>query len=175
MNLPTLPSAPPPGTVKDLVCGMDVDPARTKHSLVDEGKDYFFCSAGGLEKFRREPGKYLAGGSGGGHEPMEPEAPAGAGVEYTCPMHPEIVRPSPGSCPICGMALEPRTISLEDAPNPEFVDMKRRFIVSVVLTVPLLVLEIQQGRTERPSIRWVCHLDPRVDQSRVSKRSSRAQ
>ncbi len=146
MNLPTLPSSPPPGTVKDLVCGMDVDPARTKHSTTHEGKKYFFCSAGCLEKFRREPGKYL---SGGGHEPMEsvaglavPEAPAGKGVEYTCPMHPEIVRPGPGSCPICGMALEPRTISLEDAPNPELVDMKRRFIVSVVLTVPLLALEM---------------------------------
>ena len=79
-------------------------------------------------------------------ESAAPTAPAaasaGRGVEYTCPMHPEIVRPSPGSCPICGMALEPRTISLEDAPNPELVDMKRRFIVSVVLTVPLLVLEM---------------------------------
>ena len=99
--------------MKDLVCGMDVDPAK-KQTLVHGGKDYFFCCAGCLEKFRREPEKYL---SGGGHEPMEPAAPAGAGVEYTCPMHPEIVRPSPGSCPIFGMALEPRTISLEDAPR----------------------------------------------------------
>jgi Cu+-exporting ATPase len=140
--LPTLPSSPPPGTVKDLVCGMDVDPARTKHSAVHEGKNYLFCSAGCLEKFRREPDKYL---SGGGHEPMEraaPPAPAGKGVEYTCPMHPEIVRPGPGSCPICGMALEPKTISLDEAPNPELVDMKRRFVVSVVLTVPLLILEM---------------------------------
>ncbi|MGZ5429027.1 MAG: heavy metal translocating P-type ATPase, partial [Thermoanaerobaculia bacterium] len=148
MTLPTLPSSPPPGTVKDLVCGMNVDPARTKHSIVHGGKCYFFCSAGCLEKFRREPGKYLAAEPGGGHEPMEsaaPSAPAASadkGALYTCPMHPEIVRPSPGSCPICGMALEPRTISLEDAPNPELVDMKRRFIVSVVLTVPLLALEM---------------------------------
>ncbi len=125
--------------MKDLVCGMDVDPAKTKQSLVHGGKDYFFCCAGCLEKFRREPEKYL---SGGGHEPMEPAAPAGAGVEYTCPMHPEIVRPSPGSCPICGMALEPRTISPEDAPNPELVDMKRRLRVAVVLTAPLLFLEM---------------------------------
>ena len=142
MNLPTLPSLPPPGTVKDLVCGMDVSPARAKHSTSHEGKVYFFCSAGCLEKFRREPGKYLAGG---GHEEMEsaaPAAPGGEGVEYTCPMHPEIVRPGPGSCPICGMALEPKTVSLEDAPNPELVDMKRRFIVAVVLTVPLLALEM---------------------------------
>ena len=145
MDLPTLPSSLPPGTVKDLVCGMNVDPARTKHSVAHVGKDYFFCSVGCLEKFRREPEKYLAAGSGGAFEPMAvaaPAAPAGAGVEYTCPMHPQIVRPGPGSCPICGMALEPRTVSLEDAPNPELVDMKRRFIVSAVLTVPLFLLEM---------------------------------
>jgi len=127
---------------------MDVDPARSRHSTVHEGKSYLFCSASCLEKFRREPGKYL---SGGGHEAMEsaaprppavPVAPAVAAVEYTCPMHPEIVRPAPGNCPICGMALEPKTVSLDDAPNPELVDMKRRFIVAVVLTVPLLVLEM---------------------------------
>ncbi|MGZ6988634.1 MAG: heavy metal translocating P-type ATPase, partial [Thermoanaerobaculia bacterium] len=115
------------------------------HSTAHEGRNYFFCCAGCVEKFRREPGKYL---SDGGHDSMEsaaptpPAAPAGKDVEYTCPMHPEIVRPSPGSCPICGMALEPRTISLEEAPNPELVDMKRRFIVSVVLTMPLLALEM---------------------------------
>jgi Cu+-exporting ATPase len=150
MNLPALPSAPPPGTVKDVVCGMDVDPARTKHSTDHEGKSYFFCSAGCLEKFRRDPGKYL---SGGGYEPMAstaPASPAGVGLEYTCPMHPEIVRPSPGSCPICGMALEPRTLSLEDAPNPELVDMKRRLRVAIVLTVPLLVFEM--GETVAPSL-----------------------
>jgi len=68
--LPAMPAAPPPGTVKDLVCGMDVDPAKTKHSAVHDGKNYFFCSARCLERFRREPEKYLAGESGGGHEPM---------------------------------------------------------------------------------------------------------
>ncbi len=150
MNLPTLPSAPPPGTVKDLVCGMDVDPLKTKHSLRHEGKDYFFCREGCLEKFRQDPRKYL---SGGRQEPMEPAAaagpaapkvPPGHGVEYTCPMHPEIVRPGPGSCPICGMALEPRTISLEEAPNPELVDMKRRLRVAVALTAPLLLFEMGQ-------------------------------
>ena len=125
MTLPTLPSSPPPGTVIDLVCGMNVDPIRTKHSIVHGGKNYFFCGAGCLEKFRREPGKYLSGGGHGQMEsaaptaPVAPEAPAGKGIEYTRPMHPEIVRPGPGSCPICGMALEPRMISLEDAPNPE--------------------------------------------------------
>ena len=151
MMLPTLPAAPPPGTEKDLVCGMNVDPKKTKHSLAQGGKDYFFCSAGCLEKFRREPGKYLSAGSGGGFEPMErraPPAPApvaaptGAGIEYTCPMHPEIVRPGPGSCPICGMALEPKTITLEKTANPELLDMSRRLRVAVILTVPLLFLEM---------------------------------
>jgi Cu+-exporting ATPase len=143
MTLPTLPSSPPPGTVKDLVCGMDVVPARTKHSIAHEGKNYFFCSAGCLEKFSREPGKYL---SGGGHEPMEsaapaaPAAPAGKDGEYTCPMHPEIVRPSPGSCPICGMALEPRVPTATPGENAELRDMSRRFWFAVALTVPLLAL-----------------------------------
>ncbi len=137
MTLPALPSSPPPGTVKDLVCGMDVDPARTKHSSVHEGKDFFFCSAGCVEKFGREPGKYL---SGGGHEPMESAAPAGKGSEYTCPMHPEIVRPGPGSCPICGMALEPRLPTAAPGENAELRDMSRRFWFAVALTAPLLAL-----------------------------------
>src|SRR5258706_6289580 len=74
--------------------------------------------------------------------PMQAPPPAGSSVEYTCPMHPEIVRPGPGSCPICGMALEPRTISLEDSPNPELVDMSRRLRVAAVLTAPLLFFEM---------------------------------
>jgi len=156
MNLPTLPSAPPPGAVKDLVCGMNVDPLKTKHSLRHEGKDYFFCRAACLEKFRQDPGKYL---SGGALEPMDApaplapaavEAPAGKGALYTCPMDPEIVRPSPGPCPVCGMALEPMTVSLDDAPNPELVDMKRRLRVAVVLTAPLLFFEM--GLMVAPSL-----------------------
>ena len=142
LPLPAMSPARPPGSVRDPVCGMNVDPVRTKHSSVHEGENYFFCSAGCAEKFRREPGKYL---SSGGHEPMTSAAsaaPVGVGVEYTCPMHPEIVRPGPGSCPICGMALEPRTAAPEDAPNPEFDEMKRRFIVAAVLTMPLFVLEM---------------------------------
>jgi Cu+-exporting ATPase len=73
---------------------------------------------------------------------LEPASPVGPATrtEYVCPMHPEIVRPEPGSCPICGMALEPRTVSLEDEPNPELVDMKRRFWISAVLSLPLLIL-----------------------------------
>ena len=136
MSLPTLPSSPPPETVKDPVCGMDVNPTKTKHSTAHEGENYFFCSAGCLEKFRREPGKYL---SGTGHEPMEPAVPTaagGKGVEYTCPMHPEIVRPGPGSCPICGMALEPRVLTATPGENAELRDMRRRFWFAVALTAP---------------------------------------
>ncbi len=156
MNLPTLPSLPPPGTVQDPVCGMAVDPARTKHSTSHEGTDYFFCNAGCLERFRRDPAKYL---SGGAREAMEPAAPAGTVVEYTCPMDPEIVRSSPGACPICGMALEPKTVSLDDAPNPELVDMKRRLRVAVVLTVPLLALEM--GAVVAPGL--IGAIPPRLD------------
>src|SRR6202011_5105940 len=70
-----------------------------------------------------------------------PELPLAARrTEYTCPMHPEIIRPEPGSCPICGMALEPRTVAASDQENPELRDMSRRFWISLVLTVPLLVM-----------------------------------
>ena len=131
--------------MKDPVCGMNVDPARTKHSFAHDGRDYRFCCASCLEKFRSDPEKYL---SGAGFEPMTPgplalpAMPSGKGALYTCPMDPEIVRPSPGPCPICGMALEPMTVSLDDAPNPELVDMKRRLRVAAVLTVPLLFFEM---------------------------------
>ena len=103
MTLPTLPSSPPPGTVMDLVCGMNVDPTKTKHSVTHEGKDYFFCSVSCLEKFRREPGKYL---SGGGHEPMAPAAPAARDQEFdTPPTGREAAEPHPqfiqGASPCC--------------------------------------------------------------------------
>ncbi len=72
---------------------------------------------------------------------LEPEMPAAATrVEYTCPMHPEIVRPGPGNCPICGMALEPRTITAQEEENPELRDMTRRFWISLALTAPLLLI-----------------------------------
>ena len=80
-----------------------------------------------------------------------PEAKTGAAkVEYVCPMHPQIVRDAPGSCPICGMALEPRTVTLEELPNPELVDMTRRFRVSAVLTLPLLAMAMGEMLLGRP-------------------------
>src|SRR5690606_6720669 len=110
-------------------------PATTPHHARHDGEDYHFCSAGCRTKFLGDPERYL----GDGPRP-EPEATPGA--IWTCPMHPEIRREGPGTCPICGMALEPEEPSLDDAPNPELVDFTRRFWVSAVLAVPLLVVSM---------------------------------
>ena len=125
-----------PGTVKDPVCGMDVDPAKTAHHVDHASHVYHFCSAGCRTKFIAEPGKYLHPAA-----PLRAEAVA-AGTIYTCPMHPQIRQPAPGSCPICGMALEPETPSAETGPNPELVDFTRRFWIGLVLTVPVFLLEM---------------------------------
>lgn len=120
-------------TAIDPVCGMTVDPAKTAHHAAHGGTDYHFCSAGCLAKFTADPAKYLS-------DDLRAEADAAPGAMWTCPMHPEIRRDGPGTCPICGMALEPEELSLDDAPNPELVDFTRRFWVSAVLAVPLLIL-----------------------------------
>ncbi|TPI14753.1 heavy metal translocating P-type ATPase [Mesorhizobium sp. B4-1-3] len=120
-------------TAADPVCGMSVDRASAKHFLRHEGQGFYFCSAGCKGKFEGEPAKYLAGRP-------EPQ-PMPKGTQYTCPMHPEIIRDKPGSCPICGMALEPMGVPTGDeGPNPELVDFTRRFWVSAVLSVPLLIV-----------------------------------
>lgn len=122
--------------VKDPVCGMTVDPATAKHSLRHEGHPYYFCSSGCQSKFEAEPQRYLGEGK------TAAAAPALAGTIYTCPMHPEIRQEGPGFCPICGMALEPLQVTAEAGPNPELADMTRRFWVSLVLTLPVFVLEM---------------------------------
>ncbi|MER9023514.1 heavy metal translocating P-type ATPase [Mesorhizobium sp. M0815] len=120
-------------TATDPVCGMSVDRATAKHFLRHEGQGFYFCSAGCKAKFEAEPAKYL------GDKPAPQAMPKG--TQYTCPMHPEIIRDKPGSCPICGMALEPMGVPTGDeGPNPELVDFTRRFWVSAVLSVPLLVI-----------------------------------
>ncbi|TJW99016.1 MAG: YHS domain-containing protein, partial [Mesorhizobium sp.] len=117
----------------DPVCGMTVERATAKHFARHEGKGFYFCSAGCKGKFEADPGKYLSG------QPA-PE-PMPKGTQYTCPMHPEIVRDKPGSCPICGMALEPMGVPTGDeGPNPELIDFTRRFWVSAVLSIPLLLI-----------------------------------
>jgi len=132
---------------RDPVCGMTVNPATAKHRLTQDGTEHVFCSAGCLEKFRANPDAYLkpAGGNHASHAAKPaaapPAAPATAGKRrWTCPMHPEIVRDGPGSCPICGMALEPMDIAADEGENPELAIMARRFWVSLALSVPLLVL-----------------------------------
>jgi Cu+-exporting ATPase len=151
----------------DPVCGMTVDPATARASADYQGKTYYFCCPSCKARFEAEPERYLQGDgkpaselgaltqprspelgaltqprSPGGAQTQSrsPESPTGAKVEYTCPMHPEVVQDHPGSCPKCGMALEPRTVALEDGPSPELADMSRRFWVGLVLSIPIVIL-----------------------------------
>ncbi|MBR0903177.1 heavy metal translocating P-type ATPase [Bradyrhizobium liaoningense] len=121
--------------VLDPVCGMTVDSATSKHRFDHHGETFHFCSAGCRTKFAADPAKYLTK-----NKAPEPEMPAG--TIYTCPMHPEIRQVGPGSCPICGMALEPEVASLETGPNPELADMTRRFWIGSALALPAVVLEM---------------------------------
>ena len=130
---------------KDPVCGMDVVPGQSKGGSFDfEGQTFHFCSVKCREKFSADPQRYLHAPAAhtppSAKQPAAPPKAAGADVEYTCPMHPEVVQRGPGSCPICGMALEPKHVSLEEEENPELDDMTRRFWVSAALSVPVLVL-----------------------------------
>lgn len=124
-----------PGMVTDPVCGMSVDPATTQHVATHAGAHHYFCSAGCLAKFEADPARYI------GDAPRVTN-PAPEGAIWTCPMHPEVQRPGPGSCPICGMALEPITPTLGDGPSPEYADMKWRFVTGLALTLPVVVLEM---------------------------------
>ncbi|MFZ5669074.1 MAG: heavy metal translocating P-type ATPase [Pseudomonadota bacterium] len=122
-------------TVTDPVCGMNVDPATTPHHAEHQGEAFHFCSAGCRTKFIADPLKYLS-------KDRAEDPPAPPGTIYTCPMHPEIRQVGPGSCPICGMALEPETITADSGPNPELADMTRRFWVAVALSLPVFALEM---------------------------------
>ena len=118
---------------EDPVCGMRVDRAAARHFVRHAGEGRYFCSPGCMAKFEADPDRYL------GDRP--PPEPMPAGTKYTCPMHPEIVQIGPGTCPKCGMALEPMGVPTgEEGPNPELVDFTRRFWVSAVLAAPLFVL-----------------------------------
>ena len=120
--------------VKDPVCGMNVDPAVTAHHATHEGDDFHFCSAGCRTKFRADSARYL-----------DPKPPAAASAVlaqaiYTCPMHPQIRQRGPGACPICGMGLEPADVTADAGPNPELIDMTRRFWIGLGLAAPVVVL-----------------------------------
>ena len=129
-------------TVIDPVCGMTVNPDRAAAKTEHNGQIYYFCAKSCLERFRADPERFL-------NRAAAPATPARHDVEYTCPMHPEVRQWGPGSCPICGMALEPVTITAHEEANPELVDMTRRFWISAALTIPTVLLamsDILPGR-----------------------------
>src|SRR5579859_255880 len=165
MSLPIL-SGPP--RVKDLVCGMSVDPAKAAGKVEHRGEAYYFCSKRCAERFAQDPEKFLAAPGTAGmelghahthgpahahkqsemqHAPADTRSATAApssvqGVRYTCPMHPVVVQIGPGACPICGMALEPMDVFAEVEADPEYDSMRRRFWVSAALSVPVLVLSM---------------------------------
>ena len=140
---------------KDPVCGMDVDEKSAAGTIQHLGQSYSFCSQRCLEKFRADPSGFVkphaSTPSATKAEPVAHASPA-AKVEYVCPMHPQIVRSEPGSCPICGMALEPRTITADEKENPELRDMTRRFWVSLGLTIPVLLAAMSEFIPGNPCI-----------------------
>ncbi len=200
--------------VRDPVCGMMIDPAKAAAKFDYQGETYYFCNPGCLKKFQTNPDVYLStvpvasgpqlavlqpshnagaplvtlGGMpdksaakatsspgtytcpmhpevsqdgpgscpkcGMALEPKEPAIPA-THTQWTCPMHPQIVRDGPGSCPICGMALEPQSVEVSEQANPELVDMSRRFWVSLVLSVPLLVMAMADMLPGMPVQHWL--------------------
>jgi P-type Cu+ transporter len=119
------------GLVTDPVCGMTVDPAKSTRTIDHQGEIFHFCSDPCRQKFQADPERYLT-----------PAAPVAPGTIYTCPMHPQIRQVGPGSCPICGMALEPLEVTAEAGPNPELRDMTGRFWIGLGLTIPVVVLEM---------------------------------
>ena len=126
-------TVPSDGKVKDPVCGMDVALDKGKPTLDYKGEAFHFCSTGCHDKFERDPWFYLSGNK------ARKKKPAAKNALYTCPMDPEIVQEGPGTCPICGMALEPMD-GVSDGPNHELVDFTRRLWVSAGAAIPLLIL-----------------------------------
>ena len=169
---------------KDPVCGMTVQRASARHFLRHGGRGNYFCSAGCKGKFEAEPAKYADG--------VPAAAPVPEGTQYTCPMHPEIVRDGPGSCPKCGMALEPMGVPTgEEGPNPELVDFTRRLWVSAILSLPLLVIamgpmlglpvdDVARRAGSRPGLnsrwrrRWCCGRRCRSSIAATSRSSTAA-
>ena len=146
MNLPVIQPAPEP-TAIDPVCGMTVKLAKPGATLQHDGHDFYFCCQGCANKFQADPVKYLNKDSEAKTE--QSAAQPAAGTQYTCPMDPEIVRDKPGICPICGMALEPMTATL-DASNPELDSMTRRLWIAAALTLPLLAIMLSDLLPAKP-------------------------
>ena len=133
------------GGAKDPVCGMTVDPKTTAHHAVHDGTTHDFCSASCRTKFVADPDRYLVPAA---PAPLEPAT----GTIWTCPMHPEIRQDHPGSCPICGMALEPLTVTAESGPSPELADMTRRFWIGLALAY----------ETDWPTTFWITALSSAI-------------
>jgi P-type Cu+ transporter len=146
-----LPGPAPGADLKDPVCGMSVT-AESPHREAHAGTTYYFCSARCRSKFSADPDRYVGpaaghttqGATGPGHAAADPGAVVASASApetiYTCPMHPQIRKPGPGNCPICGMALEPEMPSLEEGPHPEYVDFSRRFWWTLPFTIVVTVL-----------------------------------
>jgi Cu+-exporting ATPase len=184
------PHSTPAAEVLDPVCGMTIDPADAVGHVEHDGVTYYFCNESCLERFQADPDAFLGAAppsdaaappgtmyvcpmdpevrqQGPGACPkcgmaLEPDLSAGPAmrVDYTCPMHPEIVRDRPGACPICGMALEPRTVVLDEGPNPELIDMTRRFRIGALLGAPVFLLAMGDmvlgpGLGGRVDLRWM--------------------
>lgn len=144
----TTTSSVSPTSVIDPVCGMTVT-EQSQHRLEHEGRPYYFCSAKCKGKFAAEPLQYTR--SAQSSQPAEstsPQTAAVAGTIYTCPMHPEIRQDHPGSCPKCGMTLEPMLPSLNDDDNPELRDFQRRFWWTLPLTAIVFVLAMLGHRLQ---------------------------
>ncbi|RYZ92975.1 MAG: YHS domain-containing protein, partial [Proteobacteria bacterium] len=132
-------------TDTDTVCGMQIDAASAKGGNSEfEGRTYYFCNPKCKTKFDLEPSKYTT------EKSAQVEPPAVAGAIYICPMHPEVRKDGPGNCPICGMALEPEEVSLDEAENPELKDFTRRLWVSSALSIPLFLLAMSDLIPGRP-------------------------
>ncbi len=173
---------------RDPVCGMNVTPEKAAAKVEFEGKRYFFCAKGCAEKFEKEPKKYLSAkvpeemnamghGHGGGLVSIGGIAPAGqsqrpsqkmapttagtaaTGIRYTCPMHPEVVQEGPGSCPKCGMALEPMDVVADAGPDAEYVSMRLRFWVGAALSFPVFLMGMFGERfhfgISAAAMRWI--------------------
>jgi P-type Cu+ transporter len=138
---PLLGQPAPVGKVKDPVCGMDVDPARSAHRTEHGGQTYHFCCGGCRTKFEADPTRYLVAQNDAGAAQVM-KNPARDKAVFTCPMHPEVRQVGPGSCPICGMALEPLHVAAASGPNPELADMNRRFWIGLALAAPVTLLEM---------------------------------
>src|SRR5712664_1079254 len=156
-SLPGLPILSSTPKVKDPVCGMTVDPQKSAGKVEHGGKTYYFCSARCADRFENNPENFIAAPGTAGMEhhslppvhavnqhsgPTSPASASSKTARYTCPMHPQIVQIGPGTCPLCGMALEPMDVFAEVEADPEYDSMRLRFWVSAALSLPLLLLSM---------------------------------